>query len=660
MRISMNSLVPLACFMSRDPQSARRLIASALVGLLSIASASPVWSQDRSRPAPPSLKDLDGHFPFTVPDSGAAWETRAKAVRLQTRSALGLHPMPKLAEPRATIHGRREMDGYSIEKVILESLPGHFITASLYRPLPAEAGKKYPAVMYAHGHWADGRFYEASPGEVKTLLASGAERFENAATNHMQAACVQLARMGVVAIQYDMIGYADSQQISFDRAHRFGINDSNPPATEAGWALFSPLAEGYGQSVMGLQTINSIQIFDMLSNLPDVDPNRIAITGASGGGTQSFIATAVDTRFAGALPAVMVSTRMQGGCTCENACGLRVLTGNIELAALTAPRPLGMTTANDWTVSMPEDGFPELQKLYALVGKPDAVKLFPAAHFPHNYNHVARVAMYGWVNRLFGLGLTEPILERDFELIRKDELTVFDQSHPRPAAGIDYERSLTKGWAAQIDDALRIRQDDSPEAARGKLDLIGEGWRSIAAWSQGYRDLAAGNVSKTDELAKSLAAGGEVEIVLVDDIREGAGKSALSPLDPLAAETSGPAPKVKNPRPAAAYTYGYNAPPVVRKLGVLLNELQSLRGDRDVRFRLVADDSQIVLASLAALQWPEGISSVRWSTAAPADFDPVRAVESIYDPGFIPNGLRYQGLRGLHQLLGDRVTKVAQ
>jgi hypothetical protein len=74
----------------------------------------------------------------------------------------------------------------------------------------------------------------------------------------------------------------------------------------------------------------------------------------------------------------------------------------------------------------------------------------------------------------------------------------------------------------------------------------------------------------------------------------------------------------------------------------------------------VADDSQIVLASLAALQWPEGISSVRWSTAAPADFDPVRAVESIYDPGFIPNGLRYQGLRGLHQLLGDRVTKVAQ
>src|SRR5690606_30676730 len=115
------------------------------------------------------------------------------------------------------------------------------------------------------------------------------------------------------------------------------------------------------------------QSFEMLRGLPDVDPERIAITGASGGGTQSFIATAVELRLAGSLPAVMVSTGMQGGCTCENACGLRVGTGNIELAALTAPRPLAMTTADDWTKTMPEDGFPELGKLYQLVGAPKAV-----------------------------------------------------------------------------------------------------------------------------------------------------------------------------------------------------------------------------------------------------------------------------------------------
>ncbi len=605
----------------------------------------------------PALKDLDGHFPFNVPVSAEDWADRADAVRLQTRIALGVHPLPKLAAPVATIHGRREMDGYTIEKVILESLPGHFVTASLYRPFPADPiDQRRPAVMYAHGHWNDGRFYETPAGDVPRLLASGGERFENAAINHMQAACVQLARMGVIALQYDMIGYADSQQISFDRAHRYGINDSNPAVTDAGWPLFSTLAEGYGQSVMGLQTINTLQAFEMLRNLPDVDPAKIAITGASGGGTQSFIATAVDTRFAGSLPAVMVSTRMQGGCTCENACGLRVATGNIELAALTAPRPLGMTTANDWTVGMPEDGFPELKRLYALVGKPDAVQLFPGAHFPHNYNHVARVAMYGWVNQLFGLGLKEPILERDFELVRTDQLTVWDAAHPKPASGIEYERSLNRSWAEQIDAAMRPAADDSAEVAKQKQDRIAEGWRSLTAWSESYRGLAEGNAKWSGR-----PAGGSVIAVRLTAVPS-VGQSpqfALSVRDPLAGELTDLAPLVKNPRPAAAYTYGYNAPPVIRRLGVLLDALTAARSGRDVKYKLIVGDDQILLVAAAALQWPEGIASIEWATEAPADFDPLRQVESIRDPQFIPSALRFQGLPGLLATLGDRVTRVA-
>src|SRR5258708_5429209 len=100
---------------------------------------------------------------------------------------------------------------------------------------------------------------------------------------------------------------------------------------------------------MGLQTWNSIRVLDFVSSLPEVDPSRIVITGASGGGTQSFITAALDERLTAAFPAVMVSTAMQGGCICENSSLLRVETGNIEMAGLIAPRPLGMSAANDWT-----------------------------------------------------------------------------------------------------------------------------------------------------------------------------------------------------------------------------------------------------------------------------------------------------------------------
>ena len=135
-----------------------------------------------------------------------------------------------------------------------------------------------------------------------------------------------------------------------------------------------------------------------------MDPARVAVTGASGGGTQTFLLAAIDDRPAVAFPAVMVSARMQGGCTCENADYLRVGTGNVELAALFAPRPLGMTAADDWTRTMPTDGFPELQKHYELFGARDKVQLFPFLQFGHNYNHVSRAAMYGWLNQHLGLG----------------------------------------------------------------------------------------------------------------------------------------------------------------------------------------------------------------------------------------------------------------
>src|ERR1051325_10984139 len=112
-----------------------------------------------------------------------------------------------------------------------------------------------------------------------------------------------------------MVGNAYSQVI----AHRAGSTGFD--------------AELRLQSFMGLQTWNSIRAPDFVCELPDVDTTRIGVTGASGGGTQTFMLCAVDPRPTVSFPAVMVSANMPGGCICENASLLRVGTNNVELAA---------------------------------------------------------------------------------------------------------------------------------------------------------------------------------------------------------------------------------------------------------------------------------------------------------------------------------------
>ena len=313
------------------------------------------------------LKDLNGYFPFTPPKSREEWDRRAEQVRRQMLVAQGLWPMPAKTPLNAVVHGCRDQGDYTVEKVYFESFPGFFVTGNLYRP-KGKSGK-LPGVLCPHGHWANGRFYDAGVDGVRKQIVQGAERFENGGRSPLQARCVQLARMGCVVFHYDMIGYADSVQISQDLAHGFAKQRPEMNTSE-NWGLFSPQAESHLQSVMGLQTYNSIRALDFLLDLPDVDPKRIAVTGASGGGTQTFMLSALDPRVAVSVPAVMVSTAMQGGCTCENASLFRVGTGNVEFAALFAPKPLGLLSADDWTKEMPTKGFPRTAGALPAAGAP--------------------------------------------------------------------------------------------------------------------------------------------------------------------------------------------------------------------------------------------------------------------------------------------------
>jgi dienelactone hydrolase len=258
---------------------------------------------------------------------------------------------------KAEIFGRIERDGYTVEKVYIQTYPGFYLAGNLYRPLGQGDGP-FPGILNPHGHWKEGRLEDSAVGSVA-------------------ARCINFARQGMVAFSYDMVGYNDTAQVN----HKFASSPTNLL-----WNI----------SLMGLQTWNSIRALDFLASLPDVDKKRLACTGASGGGTQTFMLGAIEDRLAAQAPNVMVSHSMQGGCLCENAPGLRVDYSNMEIAAAPAPRPQILVAATgDWTrTTMTIEG-PSVESIYRLLRAPEKLR-YVIYDFDHNYNQTSREAVYGW------------------------------------------------------------------------------------------------------------------------------------------------------------------------------------------------------------------------------------------------------------------------
>ncbi|MGD0539270.1 MAG: acetylxylan esterase [Verrucomicrobiota bacterium] len=643
------------------------------------------------------LKDLDGYFPFTPANSRAVWDQRAERVRRQIQVALGLWPTPVKTPLHPVIHGRVTLDGYTVEKVHFESVPGFFVTGSLFRPTAATAGRR-PAVLFAHGHWENGRFHDETPEAVRKEMASGGEQFEAAARNPMQALCVGLVRLGCVVFQYDMVGYADSVQIPQSLAHGFAKQRPEMNSTE-NWGLFSPPAESRFQSVMGLQTWNSIRALDFLTSLPDVDPRRVGVTGASGGGTQTFILCALDPRPAVAFPAVMVSTAMQGGCTCENACDLRVETGNVEFAALFAPKPLGMTAADDWTKEMPTKGFPQLQRHFALLGAPHNVMLAPFLQFGHNYNAVSRAAMYGWMNRHLRLGATEPMRERDFRRLERAELTVWDDAHPVPPGGPEFERALLRRLNDAAQRSLTVAQA-SPQAFRraygGAIGIvIGRTLSEVGdvTWEV-QRQEARGDYTQETGWVRNRTHNEALPTVCLRPANprrapviwlDPAGKAGLfsadgTPRAEVARLLQAGAPavgvdllfqgefladgravtqtrRVNNPREAAAYTFGYNRTLFAQRVHDVLSVVkfagQLAEGRQPVN--VVGLGGAGPWAAAACAVGEAGIG------AAAVDTQGFRfgQVLDLLDPSFLPGGAKYGDLPGMLALHAPRALWLA-
>ena len=340
---------------------------------------------------------------------------------------------------------------------------------------------------------------------------------------------------------------------------------------------------------------------------------------------------------------------------------------------------------------MTTKGFPELQRHFQLLGVPENAMLISRTDFGHNYNHVCRAAMYAWFNRHLKLGFDEPVLERDYQRLTQQEMTIWNDEHPRPKADPEFERKLLRYWweDSQQQLAALAPTDEASlrkyrEVVGGALDIV-IGRNLLAA-----EDIEYEEAIKTDRGNYFLMAGllrnkpqgeelpvlflhpkkwqGELVVWLHDDGKSGlfgehgepvaaarllvdAGATVVGvdllyqgefladgkPIDKTR--------RVKNPREAAAYSFGYNHTLFARRVHDVLTVLSFIKNHElePKSVNLVGLDGAGPWVAAARAQAGDVV------TKAVVDTGGFRfgKVSDLYDPWFLPGGAKYGDVLGM-------------
>jgi hypothetical protein len=341
-----------------------------------------------------------------------SWQLRKDSLRKCFLSALRLTHIPEKPLSKLIITSIRKFKDYTVQNIAIETLPGIYVSGSLYRPLKYKGN--IPVVLNPDGHFSKGRYRE-----------------------DCQYRCAALAKMGAMAFSYDLFGWEGESILQIDQKdHRRSL-------------------------VQTIQVLNTERILDYLLSLKDADPNRVAITGASGGGSQTMLMTAIDDRIKLSVPVAMLSSYHSGGCPCESGMGVHLCgggTNNAEIASMAAPRPmLVVSDGGDWTQHVPENEFPFVQRIFGFYGKKDQVENVHLAKEGHDYGFSKRKAMYAFVAKHFGLDASKikntngEFDESAITIENENALKVFgDKGEKLPANAVKGFNNVTKVFESFI------------------------------------------------------------------------------------------------------------------------------------------------------------------------------------------------------------------
>lgn len=358
-----------------------------LAALLFVATAHPALHAAADAPAiEPSKQFLsyirqraaslrkDDKPPATLDE----WAERKQALRSQLAKAWGSFPKePCPLNPRKL--GAIKRDGYRVEKIVFQTMPGVWMTSNAYVP---DGEGPFPAVLCVHGHWRG-----AKQDPV------------------VQSRCIGLAKLGFFVLVVDAFGAGER-----------GIGEK---LGEYHGEMVAATLIPTGRVLAGIQVYENTRAIDYIQSRPEVDPDRIGVTGASGGGNQTMYIGAWDERLKAVVPTCSVGNFQAylgaACCMCEVVPGILTFTEEWGILAMVAPRALMVISA---TRDAPQFSVGEAKK--SLAGAQPVFDLFDVSknirhaifESGHAYNQPMREAMYGWMTlHLKGQGDGSPIPE---------------------------------------------------------------------------------------------------------------------------------------------------------------------------------------------------------------------------------------------------------
>jgi cephalosporin-C deacetylase-like acetyl esterase len=390
------------------------------------------------------------------------WEKKLPRLRREYLDMLGLWPLPEKTPLHATVTGTLEHEGVVIEKLHYQSRPGLYVTANLYRPKASGAASapraKLPAILYVCGHSYRGRDGNKSAYQDHGLWF---------ANNGYVCLVVDTLQLGEVpGVHHGTYGSP------YRHYGSYGLPGKDTVENRWWW-------QALGYTPAGVECWNGIRGIDYLISRPDVDPDRIGVTGISGGGAATFWIAAADER-------VKVAGPVSGMSDLESYVANKVINGHCDcmflvntyqwdwttIAALIAPRPLLFANSDNDSI-FPMDGnrrvIAKLRQLYKMYDRPDLVDDY-VSKGGHAYRPDLRVAIFKWINKHLK-GETGEVKDADFKPLEGKELRVFPEEKdiPKDALNGKIDETFVKRAEVKVPEAAKFA-----EWKKGMIDRLQE------------------------------------------------------------------------------------------------------------------------------------------------------------------------------------------